>query len=283
MTALIELSDGTDPGWTLLASPTYAQRAQELGRRLTAARRFFTRLFDTDVEQLRALVLDEPDWREHCPFPDYGMPFHQAPATLYAAAADNELWRSAMPDLATLPPPVVASLTAAYGEPDGFSARRFFDLLAVHELAHLFAHQGQLRFPRRWLTELFCNLALHAFVETEEPTQLSALETLPEVVAAIPVELLPHHTLADWEELLERVGPLAFAWYQSRLHRAAATIYRSAGPESATAMWVYFANTPGGAASATIDDRDLDALLADLPAEIAAVAATWPGNKPEVT
>jgi hypothetical protein len=40
------------------------------------------------------------------------------------------------------------------------------DLLAVHEVGHLFVDQAANQFdfhlPRRWLVELFCNLGLHA-------------------------------------------------------------------------------------------------------------------------
>jgi hypothetical protein len=167
-------------------------------------------------------------------------------------------------------------LREVYAEPDGISARRFFDLLVVHELAHLVAHHGRLQFPRRWLEELFCNLALHTYVEREEPEQLAALEVLPEVVAAIPVRHLPHHSLPDWERLFERVGPLAFAWYQCRLHRAAAALYRRQGAAVLAAMWTFFAAGRGSMTPASVDDTDLPALLTSLSPEVAAIATTWP-------
>jgi hypothetical protein len=274
---LVALPQPAGAGVTLRATPGYTEQAQRLGRRLAAAGRAFAGLFGIDVP-VRVLVLDEAGWRAHCPFPNYGMPYSQPPGTIYAAATDNELWRTATPDLTTLPAPVAARLTEVYGEPRGVSARRFFDLLVVHELAHLFAHRGGLRFPRRWLEELFCNLALHAYVEREEPGQLAALEVLPEVVAAIPAQQLPYHSLPDWERLFERVGPLAFAWYQCRLHRAAAEIYRVHGWDVLWVVWRHFADHPGAAAPGAAGDEHLPELLVGLPPEVAAVGTSWPGS-----
>jgi hypothetical protein len=274
---LVTVPQPPEVGVTVQATPGHTERAQELGHRLATAGRTFAGLFGVKVP-VRALVLDEDGWRAHCPFPDYGMPYSQPPEMIYAAATDNPLWRTATPDLTALPPGVAARLREVYGEREGVSARRFFDLLVVHELAHLFAHRGGLRFPRRWLEELFCNLALHTYVEREESDQLAALETLPEVVAAIPVERLPHHTLSDWERLFERVGPLAFAWYQCRLHRAAAMLHQQQGAALLTTMWTFFADGRGSTAPDGVDDVDLPVMLASLSPEVAAIAATWPGS-----
>jgi hypothetical protein len=57
----------------------------------------------------------------------------------------------------------------------------FADMLVVHELAHAFHDGVPFVFPRSWLTELFANMALYAFVVANEPDRSSHLETLPRV------------------------------------------------------------------------------------------------------
>ncbi|MCE7870610.1 hypothetical protein DYH09_09560, partial [bacterium CPR1] len=57
----------------------------------------------------------------------------------------------------------------------------YMNLLAVHEMGHLYLDQatGEFDFhlPRRWLVELFCQLCLHAYTATQEAGHLLSLET----------------------------------------------------------------------------------------------------------
>jgi hypothetical protein len=55
------------------------------------------------------------------------------------------------------------------------------DLITIHELGHAFEELGDLRLPTLWLSEIFVNLALHAFVATRLPAGLETLEVLPTV------------------------------------------------------------------------------------------------------
>lgn len=110
------------------------------------------------------------------------------------------------------------------------------DLLPVHEVGHLFidqtARQFDFHLPRRWLVELFCNLALHAYTAIEEPNQLSTLTVFPQTIVALGNNHLQHRALYDFEQLYASMEPPNFAWYQSRLHVAAQRIYDSAGIEA---------------------------------------------------
>ncbi len=49
-------------------------------------------------------------------------------------------------------------------------ATHFFDLLAVHELAHLYHEAAPFRFPARWLMELFCTSPSTATSRPTSPT-----------------------------------------------------------------------------------------------------------------
>ena len=94
-------------------------------------------------------------------------------------------------DIRDASPDGYAELTAAYPDGDGgVDLQPFFDLITIHELAHAFETLGDLRLPTSWLSEIFVNLALHAFVAARQPISLPTLETLPRVGAA-------SRTLAD--------------------------------------------------------------------------------------
>jgi hypothetical protein len=66
----------------------------------------------------------------------------------------------------------------------GVDLQPFFDLSTVHELGHAFEALGDLRLPKFWLSEIFVNLALYAFVALQLPASLPTLETLPSAGAA---------------------------------------------------------------------------------------------------
>ncbi len=71
-------------------------------------------------------------------------------------------------------------LKQTYADSEGhLHLRRFFDLLAAHELAHAFEDQDGAIFPTRWLQEFFSNLALHAFTAKTRPSALANLTTRP--------------------------------------------------------------------------------------------------------
>ena len=113
-------------------------------------------------------------------------------------------------------------LARVYGGPDGkLRFDDFFDLIAVHEVAHLFC-EGQVAFPRMWLGELFANLALHAWVAQQAPDSLDTLTTLPRLAAQGSGVEFEHRSRDDFERLYSSVGGPNYVWYQFRLQVAAA-------------------------------------------------------------
>jgi hypothetical protein len=124
----------------------------------------------------------------------------------------------------------------------------FFELLAIHELTHVFLDHGRVDLPRLWLAELACNLDLHGYVASEEPNQLPVLETLPLAIAACDPERVTYRSLADFEERYAfGMDPLNYAWYQCRLHRAAASTTTLLAPMGCGSSGRRFAmpNAPG--------------------------------------
>ena len=122
-----------------------------------------------------------------------------------------------------------AELATVYGGPDGgLHFGDFFDLIAVHEVAHLFC-EGMLVFPRMWLGEFFANLALHAWVAQRAPDSLDALTILPRLAAKGAGEEIEHRSGDEFERLYASVGGPNYAWYQFRLQVAAAELYDDVG------------------------------------------------------
>jgi hypothetical protein len=142
----------------------------------------------------------------------------------------------------------------------------FFDLIAVHELAHEFHGQVPYRFPRLWLEEVFVNLCLHAYVAAEEPDLLPVLETLPAALAASDPAEFPHRSLAALEALHAGVGPVAYGWYQGRFLVAAARIFEAGGVDALRRLWDAF----------VIDDATLRDRLRAVQPELADVLTEWP-------
>jgi hypothetical protein len=260
------------------AFPVYAsagmeQRAHHIAGRCERAHRFLADTLRARAD-LTVLVLAPEDWRAYTTPPRiYGMPHYPDAWTLAVAGENNEFWRSQVPPLDVLPLPVADTIRFAYGQPDGsLDLSPFFDLLAVHELSHLFHEQSAWQPPRLWLMELFCNLCLHAYTAVQEPDQLTALETLPDMIVSLGHAHHRHHTLEDFERLYTGVGPDNYGWYQCRLHVAARLIYDAGGIAILQRLWSAFSLANG-----TLSDQELAAQLrADVSPEVERVWTTWP-------
>jgi hypothetical protein len=146
-----------------------------------------------------------------------------------------------------------AELEATYRADDG--SVRFgpsFDLVAVHEVAHLF-HMGSVHFPRLWLQELFANLCLHAWIERRAPASRTTLLTLPRLAVKAPPEAFDYRTSHDFERAYTAMPGPKYAWFQFRLQLAAAAVYDSAGELAIARLFNTF----------LLDDEELATQLGD--------------------
>jgi len=141
----------------------------------------------------------------------------------------------------------------------------FFDLITIHELGHAFEVLGDLRLPTFWLSEIFVNLAMHAFVATHRPASLPTLEVLSTVGAgsrklaarmraegySTLEELQAHYTGSD-----DSMSPLNYVWFQYRWQRLAAKIFDADGEAGLVRFWECFHATDrlnsGGATAASL-------------------------------
>lgn len=266
---LIELSGFPFP---VYASAGTEQRAQSIAARCRNAHDFLNSTFEFEP-QVCVLVLRPEDWSEYATFPVYGMPHYTDERTLAVAGQESGFWQSMSPPAEALPPEAAQEMKAAYGQSDGsVNLSPFFDLLAVHELGHLFQFQAKCQFPRLWLAELFCNLCLHTYTVAVEPEQLPALETFPRMVASLGVAELRYRSLADFERLYIDVGPQNYGWYQCRFHVAAKHIYEAGGVEALQRLWRAFLQS-----DEKLSDKQLAALFReDVHPTVEQVLTAWP-------
>ena len=165
-------------------------------------------------------------------------------------AGGGDFWTAIVQDLREASPRGYAKLLATY--PDGAGGvdlQPFFDLITIHELGHAFEVLGDLRLPTFWLSEIFVNLAMHAFVATQLPASLPTLETLPTVGARS--RKLAARMRAEGYSTLEQLqahytggeapmNPLNYVWFQYRWQRLAAKMFEIDGEAGLVRFWDCF-------------------------------------------
>jgi hypothetical protein len=211
------------------------------------AYQYFVTLFPSPPPEFTALFLAPDDWRR-----GYGMPsYDPIERRLRVATNDNDLWQL-QGRIARFASPFSAlpKLKRTYADANGdLQLRRFFDLLAVHELAHAFEDQGGTAFPTLWLSEIYANLALHAFVAKRRPSELANLTTLPDAQSQIVVFTAmmraTGHTNLDAFEQHYPVGtdkPMSgpnYGWYQVRFTVLAREIFEEGGEAALSRLWAF--------------------------------------------
>jgi hypothetical protein len=86
-----------------------------------------------------------------------------------------------------------------------------------------------------WLSEIYANLALHAFVATLRPSELASLTTFPEAQRQIAVlnaimRLRGHRSLDEFEQhypvgTAHPMNGANYGWYQIRFHLLAREVF----------------------------------------------------------
>jgi hypothetical protein len=213
----------------------------------------FRGLFSGVEPDIALIVADESDWSGRGP---YGLPFFRdnpdeiRPGIVLMPAGASDFWSGIVEDLRIASPRGYVKLLAAY--PDGAGGvelQPFFDLITIHELGHAFEVLGDLRLPTFWLSEIFVNLALHAYVATKRPSSLPTLEVLPSVGASS--RHLTARMRADGYSTLEELqahytggndsmDPLNYVWYQHRWLRLAAKMFENEGELGLVRFWECF-------------------------------------------
>lgn len=205
------------------------EQAKEMAERCDNVISFYKKLINFEPI-VTLLVLSKEDWSKYTKFPVYGMPHYVDNYTLIVASEDNDFWKSFIPPLEMMPQELAQQISKTYSDRSGtLTMRGFFDLLAIHELGHVFHKQGGLTMQRKWMGELFANILLHTYIAEKEPELLLALTVFPKmVVSSTDKNELPYTTLSELEsnyQIIVQKHPNNYGWYQSRWHLAAGNIY----------------------------------------------------------
>lgn len=229
-------------GQTVYYSPNSESRAVEIATFMDSAGTFFQKEFHF-TPNVQFFVLEPQHWKQYAVAPVYGFPHNIDHVRLAIGANDNAFWQSFLPPIDQLPKEVLKKINQAYQKNDGtYSMQPFFDLLALHEMAHSYHSQAGLQMQRHWMTELFANLMLHTYVAEVQAELLPALETFPEMVIGAGSDKFPFTNLADFEAKYSTLHkgsmtPENYGWYQSMLHHAAGKIYNTGGKEVLVKLW----------------------------------------------
>jgi hypothetical protein len=214
---------------------------------------YLSHLFGGVEPDIALIVAGPTDWESRQP---YGLPFFNdeddqiRPGIVVMPAGSGDFWVAIGEDIRAASPLGYRKLLVTY--PDGaggLDLQPFFDLITIHELGHAFETLGGLKLPTYWLSEIFANLALHAFVATRQPTSLSTLEVLTTVGAqsrrlatrmrtegySTLEELEAHYTGGD-----DPMSPLNYVWYQYRWQRLAARMFDADGEDGLVRFWNCF-------------------------------------------
>jgi hypothetical protein len=252
------------------------QRAQEIAGRCQRAYQFLGKTLNFEAE-ICILVLAPEHWQDYTGSPMYGVPQTIDQRTLVVAGQNSELWQMIVPPLEELSPAVAQALRVVYGQPDGsIDLVSYMNLLAVHEMGHLYLDQAtgkfDFSFPHRWLVELFCNLCLHAYIAAEESQQLPSLETFPNTIVAGGLAHLSYQALDDFERLYADMEPQNFIWYLSQLHLAAQRIYNAGGVETLPRLWKMLVQS----SEKSLDKQLALRLRTEVHPEVERVLTKWP-------
>jgi hypothetical protein len=214
---------------------------------------YFRHLFSGVEPDLALIVANESDWTGRGP---YGLPFFRdsndelRPGIVLMPAGNSDFWVGIAESIRTASPRGYTKLMATYGDgAGGVNLQPFFDLITIHEFGHAFEVLGDLRLPTFWLSEIFVNLALHAFIATQRPQSLPTLEVLSTVGAASRnlaarwrtggystlEELQAHYTGGD-----HSMDPLNYVWYQCRWQRLVAKVFDVDGEDGLVRFWECF-------------------------------------------
>lgn len=269
---LVELNEYSFP---VYASQGTQKRARQLATRCQKAYSFFSIALESKP-RMRLLVLAPEHWQEYTGSPMFGVPQTIDEQTVVVAGQNAELWKMVVPPLDMLPPSHAQAIRITYGQADGsIDIAGHMDLLPVHEVGHLFIDQtaGQFDFhlPRRWLVELFCNLAMHAYTATEEPNQLSTLTVFSQAIVALGSDHLTHRSLQDFEQLYASMETPNFVWYLSVLDVAAQRIYDTAGVEVLRRLF----NAIAQSSESLADEQLATHLQANVHPAVADVLVLW--------
>jgi len=214
-------------------SPGARERAYELASKADRSYAFLKGFFKADAD-LVLLVLNSDDWSKRTSFP-YGVLYSEMGAVHLAADIETPAIKSLSPMFDNCPEVLKKALTSAVGyEEAAFTSavQILFDHTIVHEFTHGFQEKRRIRFGAAWLSELFADYAIYAFLkrfEAKYKKDLHVVEILAKAMYEGGRPLVKHTSLEDFERLYARVGFLNYVWYHGKFLIGVFELYNKYG------------------------------------------------------
>ncbi len=212
-------------------------------------------------------VADESDWSSVAEFPAYGMPHTADRERLVVGTTPAPFFtHAAVTYLPYTSDGTRARLHAAYGDPLDLGS--FVDLIAVHELGHLYHEQVPFYFPAFWLNEFFANIAMVGYVMENEPDLVESVKAFATAAVETPATEMTEHELGRMEASLH-AGPDNYVWYQMVLIAGVVDLWTAAGPDAMVAVYESFRQPMG--------QEHVLAELNRIHPTAGAIVTDWPG------
>lgn len=247
--------------FTVAASRGHATAAARVAQRTERAYWYLRRLF-AFTPRFRLLVLGRDDWARYAEVPTFGVPHLTAGGHLIVGSEPAAAWHGVSRELAALLPATkLRALVKVHGPdrsyPAGPDLAGVADALLAHEVAHLFAAQANLAFPRRWLAEAFANYALVAVLGETDTAALHRVGTLADATASL-TDATP--TLAEYEAAEGALDIMPSVLVQLGLTRGVFAAYAQAQVEP-LARWFAQARVAPGFPGTDLADAELARML----------------------
>jgi hypothetical protein len=169
-------------------------------------------------EEIHLAVLLPAQWDRVIPWQPYGIPgVAGTPQVAFLPATDDNLAANDASSIrANVSDEAIAQIEAS-GMSYDEAARRYVDLVGLHELGHTYARAFGINVPSRWAGEMLATYFAYAYLRAHDPKQA---EVWDGILRGYRDAVKPAHTtLADFERLYFGVGPQNYIWYQGRFQQ----------------------------------------------------------------
>lgn len=240
MNSRIRLNRIINPPLTLHFSPGYDARAHIVGSLVNAAYRWLSEWLNVEMP-FTLSILRRENWEVMRQVP-YGYPHsNSSRMTIFVPARYpprlitrlSSLVEAATPDLQ-------ADVLKDFPTVDA-SIFRFLDMVAVHELGHLFITTLQLELGAKWLTEFVADLFATAYFAENTPTYLSFWLAWARLQTA---QSVPYTSLADYETLQGKLDFVNANFYQGQFNLWASEVWQREGQSVAPRLIDSFSHQP---------------------------------------
>jgi len=220
--------DSLEAGLWVYYSQDYKDRAEAIGRQITASNSFHRDSLGVNVD-IRVALLDPTDFERASfePGYPYGLPFiGDQVAVLPADLKSGAVIEMYAPFETTASAAVLADLQEVGLSYDD-ARRQMVDLIGLHEIGHAQVYAYGLDARQHWFNEFLATYFAYAYMRSREPEMAVVWDA---VTRAGREGYEPtHSSLDDLNRLYAGVGVGDYVWYQNIFQDRIRTVYDEQG------------------------------------------------------